>query len=645
MKRVRFIVIVLVLLVFRALTRGWSTVSIGINRFLDWVAPVQTDIAVLGAAISGDFVDITVLLVEPIGTGVLYLAVFFVLIRALYPESLWEALERSNATRKFIFVISLHVVAVYIFAAVVLPAFLGLGIEIFRREFFGYPPVLWFWVCVLFYFLVFMLVSIAYVLSIPDDGLRSRPRPDSAALDFMRGFAAEDRTSDDIDSAPVFWINQAAMHAIPPVALGLLFVFFDIIFPTVEILLAIGVVLVLSPWQAVQPGDLDHYDIEHRLANSLRFATVNVKGLIAAMAVVAGVIIGGLAMVSLAPIGLTESSHGHRALDIWNRIGFLLGISAFAVVSTLYWLSIADRLPWFISAWSERNDTFEGYPVSLDGDPQRRSPLSLELPTFWVILALALGYSTHPVGPILFAVFWPACLLGLGRQSVGNHRDYPPLSDNVAIARGLPLAFLVIVLSVTASGVEPSTFGLISLSISTISGTFAVVIIVLFVHTLPDVFHRINEYHSSRTADVDPETGAQSRQRKARLLLTIGSTVVITIFASVFMMVNFEGGIPSSIVFLLLLSIVFFVVIYWMDSDVFEKGDEVDDQTVALVYIGISVMFFCIGYIANFYDSSPPYATPFMIGGVIGIICFSALLGYYQFKQRFVNDDTILDDR
>lgn len=634
----RLVVAVAALLFYRAATREYTILARGLHRLLDTVSPVEVELFALATVVIGEYTGTVLYFAEPIGLGFLYLAVFFWLVRVIYPASLWSSLEQAGVTRWFEAVIAFHVLGVFLVLTVFPPIFRELRSDLFFTDWYGFSPSLWFMLGSLLYFGLVMPISIAIVLSIPDGGLRSLPDPGGAALSFTQGFMSEAVTREDIDSPTEFWLNQGAIHMLPCLILGCLFVFFDYIYPTIEVLLVIGVVATLSPWQGFPPGDVRQYDLESRLAEVLRYATVNVKGLITALIIVAGVITGALIFVRLSAVPITHPAPGPRVLVRWNQLGFYLGLILFAGMSTLLWLSLADRLPWFISSWTAEHDTFEGRDITLSGDPTQRFTAGLSVPSLWVASSVTLPYSTHDVGPVLYALLWPIFLCFLFVRTLQNRSSAPPAADNRTIAWTITLIAVVGSIALLTpstniqSGLHTSLTGLLTIQSSTMRILLVMIIIVILLFYLPDTVHRINQQFSTRSDQSDrPLPGKQGEQRKFRLIFMMLTVLVIILLVQP--VANLSNYIISPVGFYsIVIGCLFIVVVYRLDPEVIEEGQEASREFHIgfILLCSIIIMGYGIAFSFEPILSYSIFPVLFLLIGGLGV-CGSVLLALHHY--------------
>ena len=621
MQRRRVVIAVVALLVFRAVTRGQAILSSAVRRTRDAIDPVATDIVVLWGTLLGESIEAAVWFVEPVGVGLLYLSVFFLTIRAVYPNTLWEALETAGVGRAFEGVVSMHILAVFLTYRLLRA---DMSILVFG-DVFGVPAN----VVLFLYFGLFVPLSMGYLLSLTEGGFLSEPDAESPTFALIRGFSAntEPVEPDDLDGPVAHWLFQGVVHTIPVLILGGLFVGYDLVFPAVEVLLAIGVVATLSPWQRVPPGDVSRYDIEARLATILKFATVNVKGFSTTIISIIGFLFGGVVLVVLAPVALGEPTPGAGVVATWNRLGFALALGTFAAVSTLWWLSVGDRLPHFISAWTDRYETFEGQGVPLEASLPPRFPVGLGIPAGWLTLSLILPYSTHTTPNVLYALVWPVVALACCVQYVRGQSSVRPGTDNVAIARTITIqaAFLPFAVGALGTSANLTSTGLLSVSAWLLFAVFAFPVLLLGMYAVPDAFHLVNRWEQDKTI------GERQKDRVLfRGLLYLGFAVVGVI--GVYLA---SGSVSLPLIYLLGALVAALVVLSQLDASRFERTQPTREETAGYVlYLSVVAVGFGLSLQV---DSGPPMFPPRMLvlAGTVGIVAAAGLLAYEWLERRY----------
>ena len=621
MQRRRLVVAVVALLVFRGVTRGQAVFSSALQRTRDTIDPVVTDIMVLWGTVFGESIGAGMWFTEPVGVGLLYLSVFFLTIRAVYPDTMWEALETAGVERAFEGVVSVHILAVFLTYRLLQA---DMGVLVFG-DVFGVPAN----VLLFLYFGLFVPLSIGYLLSVTEDGFLSEPDAESPTFALIQGFSAnaEALDPDDLDGPAAHWLLQGVVHTIPVLILGGLFVGFDLVFPAVEVLLAIGVLATLSPWQTIPPGDVSRYDIETRLATILKFATVNAKGFSTVIIAIVGFIFGGAVLVILAPVVLGDPAPGHNVVSIWNRFGFALALCTFAAVSTLWWLSVGDRLPHFIPAWTDRYDTFEGQSVLIDARPRPRFPVGLAIPAGWLTLSLILPYSTHTTLNSLYAVVWPGMALACCVQYVPGLPSVRSGTDNMAIARTITIqaAFFPLAVGALDPSANLTSTGLLTVSPLLLFAVVAFPVLLLGLYASPDAFHLVNQWGQNNTI---------GERQKDRILVRGIIYLGLAVFGMIGMFLTF-GYLSLTLIYLFGAIVTSFAIISQLDASRFARTEPTRRELAGFV-LYFSIFAVGLGLSLQF-DSGPPMFPPQMLiqAGALGIVATAGLLAYDWFERQY----------
>lgn len=632
-KFVRGIVAVVALLVFRVLQSVGHHVSDWIQRIVSAVDPeLVTLLAVVGSEIS----EFHLGFIDPVGTSILYLVVFGSVIRAVYPPTLWTAFERPAVARSFRLLISFHVIAVYLAWKFVSAVVFEADVLWLLGEWYGISRPLWIVGGLTGYISLVGPVSVGYLLSRPAGGLRSPPREGHPAFDTSRGFWSEDRTPADIESPADFWVSQGLTYVLPAYGLGVVFIFFDQIFPTIEFILAIGIVARYSPWNRFPPGDVDRYDIEDRLARALRFATANLKGLLTGSAIVGGTIVGGFVPRQLLSLLDLRFVPYPTPIHLWNDIGIVASGITFAIVSTLVWLWLATRFEWSIDDWTTRHDTYDGLPLSPSGDLPPRFVIGLGLPAMWVLVSLWIPFS-NALGPRVYAILWPVCALAVVLYWLRSRRVRSPAGtdDNRVIARSIAIQTAVGLLvllpnrSPTALGVLPTTVDVIFLlgfGVAVMVGTYLI----------PDVVHRINVIYDDGRDMPGVRFGTQGPQRKARLLF-VTAYLITTATCGIIGMAIIFGDVSWPLVYLMVALGGYLAWLYRLDAAMFRPGVEIDLDDTMVVILGFVSSLAVVGFgIVVSFDSVLRLVLPptfIIVIGIGGLIATGLLFGYTRLVE------------
>lgn len=629
----RLVYYIFIFLCVQLLRRAPSVALSFLQRVIDFISPVKFELAFLATTLFQEYNEITLLIIEPIGTGLLYIIVFFSLVKAIYPDALLSNFQDGTG-RLFKAIVSFHVLAVYVTWVLVLSPDNAVAQEYILDQWFGLPAVAFMNIGCVIYFGLIVPISIGTVLSRPAGGLRSRPSPDSGMMSLKQGIAGEAVTPNDIDSPIGYWCDQGVWHSIPIFLLGVLFIFFDMIFPIVEILLAIGVIATLSPLESFPPGQVDQYDIEARFAEILEYATVNLKGIVAALFIVIGLAGGGLALTQLTEL-FYYPIETLRFLSSWNHLGVGVAIVIFAVVLTLTWLSLADRLPWFITSWNQSYESFEGREVDPDGKIPRRFSIGLTIPSLWIISSLIIPFSTINFAPVMYAIAWPIFMIAVARKLRYPWQEVPPDNDNNMIMVSFLWSFLILLLSMQISA-EHFTFGLLSIQNPISSLIVLVILLTPIPYYLPEMGHKVNErYRDTGLPESYENTGKQGRQRKARLLYSTGITIPI-IGAGLFALYTAYDMFPVTVVYFILVLFAFCGIIYHLDANRFHEEYEADPKTEHGIVFLTSITILGGGIVQKYFGNMliQSFSFVLILAGIVGMCISSLMIVYHWLREN-----------
>ncbi|ELZ39194.1 hypothetical protein C463_17283 [Halorubrum californiense DSM 19288] len=527
----------------------------------------------------------------------LFLTVCVPLIHELYPAGLRVPLTERDLFRPFRLLVATHVVLVYATVGVLVwlatdtPRWLLAGAAPL-----GIPPGGWIQLWVVGYGTLILPLSLGGLLSRLEDGLTAWPTADGPAMGLVRNLQPGATGPTEFDSPVLAWWFVGLVHALPAVALGVGFVVIETLPPVVEGLLAVGIVVAL-----VGSGDparfVAAFDLEHRLGRTLRFMTVNLRSAVSAASIFLGVTLVGVLVLRVGPLAAGHWTAPRPHPGWWSRLGVLAGLTVYAVGMAGHWLRLADRLPWFVTAWtaaSTRYDARAFRAPSADCPP--RFPLGPLLPALFFVGALQAIAAPGSPSATLYAVGWP---IGVG-VGIWQLVRRPPVStpaarDNWAIP--VALAVQVVLL-----------FYQVSLPVSVETGAFSVPTAPARLSAAPDLLvlggvavaaivwyfvPELTEFATARAGD-QSETAAQSSADADRLRLLRLSTTLgfgLSVWATAVMAVSFGITIGVFLRYLLGGMGTITALLWWLDPDQFERLDRLPPRTETLADLGVLLYF------------------------------------------------------
>jgi hypothetical protein len=612
-----------------------------VAEFIARVWLLRTEIAFLAAAFPSGRAFPVFGTVDIVTLGVIFLAVCGPLVSVMYPVSLRDPLATQNRFRAFRLLVATHVVCVYA-TAVGMRRLLTDAIPwlLDGPAPLGISPMGWTQAWVFGYGLVLLPLSVGGLLSRLEAGVAALPTPDGPAMELVRNLQPGKPTPADFDAPGLAWWFVGLLHALPAVALGLLFVVIDALPPLLDGMLVVGIVIALfGSGDPVQ--SLAAFDLEHRLGRTLRFTTVNLRSVLSATSILIGAALGGVLAIWIGQPGFRLWATPNPGVGLVTRAGILVGLVVYAVGMTGTWLRLADRLPWFITAWTAASDQYDARAFDTPaGDCPPRFPVGPLVSGLFLIGASRAVMAPGSALAALYAVGWPVGVAFIGWRVTRPRASVSAARDNRAIA--LALAVQVVLLFYQAS--RPVALSIGSLRggqpvPTTVFETSAgsdllllagVAVFVVLVYFIPELMEFATTWSSGQDSPNLGSLMAGDELRVYRLSITL--TFGIMVWGVAVLVARFGITAGPLMIYLCCGVGAITAILWWLDPPQFEQLDSLPPRTEAVAELGVWVYFLGVAVLSRRLPLVPNRIS--VAGVAVTAVGMGYVLARYWYRSR-----------